>query len=270
MRSIVSGSLWIAATIAAIAVPVASHAGDGAAGPRGGAACAACHASSDPASDIPRLAGQNESYLAGQLQAFRRRDRVHPLMDEIAHTLSDADIAELAAFWSHRPAGSDAAPPPEAAAIRTSHMAFPRDFPTGFQLYLTLDDSEHQLVKKHYINAIGLAAARAGKPLPDGTVVVQVNYRPRLGPDGQPVVDDHGAWQPQRLVSYTGMEARAGWGRELPDWLRNATWNYASFNPDQKPMPGANQAICLACHRRQALVSYVFTFNELRDAAHAH
>ncbi|HEX3762013.1 MAG TPA: cytochrome P460 family protein [Kofleriaceae bacterium] len=265
-----SGSLFAVAAVVAIALPVASHAGgDAAAGPRKGAACAACHASSDPASDVPRLAGQNEAYLAGQLQAFRRRDRVHPLMDEIARTLSDADIADLAAFWSHRPASSDSAASPEAEAIRISHMPFPRDFPGGFRLYLTLDDAEHQLVKQHYINAIGLEATRAGKPLPDGTVVIQANYRPKLGPDGQPVTDDHGAWTPQRLVSYTGMEARAGWGRELPDWLRNASWNYASFTPDKQPMPGANQATCLACHRRQALVSYVFTFNELRDAAHA-
>jgi hypothetical protein len=119
----------------------------------------------------------------------------------------------------------DAAAPPEAAAIRVSHMQFPRDFPGGFVLYLTLNDAEHLLVKRHYINTVGLEAARAGKPLPEGTVVLQVNYRPQHGPDGQPVAGP-GGWAVDRIVSYTGMESRAGWGRELPDWLRNASWNY--------------------------------------------
>lgn len=261
----------LAAVLAiSLAVPTASRAGgDPAAGKRTGAACAACHASSDPAFDTPRLAGQNEGYLARQLRAFRGGERAHPLMDEITRQMSDADIDDLAAFWSHQPAGSDSAMPPEAQAVRTSHMQFPRDFPNGFVLYLTLNDAEHDVVKKQYINTVGFEAARAGKPLPDGTVVLQVNYRARLGRDGQPVTDRQGAWAVDRIESYTAMESRAGWGQDLPAWLRNARWNFGAFTPDKASRPGANQAICLACHRRQALVSYIYTFNELRDAAHA-
>ncbi len=260
----------VAVLAISLAVPAASRAGgDPAAGKRKGAACAACHASSDPASDTPRLAGQTEGYLARQLRAFRQGERANPLMDEITRQLSDADIDDLAAFWSHQPAGSDSVVPPEAQTIRTSHMQFPRDFPNGFALYLTLNDAEHYVVKKQYINTVGFEAARAGKPLPDGTVVLQINYRARLGSDGQPVADRQGVWAVDRIESYTGMEARAGWGKDLPDWLRNASWNFGSFTADKAPRSGGNQAICLACHKRQALVSYVYTFNELRDAAHA-
>jgi cytochrome c553 len=260
----------VAAVLAiSLAWPAAVHAGgDAAAGKRKGAACAACHASSDPASDAPWLAGQSESYLARQLRAFRGGERAHPLMDEITRQMTDGDIADLAAFWSHQPAGSDALLPPEAQAIRASHMQFPRGFPTGFTLYLTLNDVEHRIVKQHYINAAGLEAARGGRPLPDGTVVLQVNYAARLGPDGQPVTDRQGAWAVDRIESYTGMEARAGWGQDLPDWLRNAHWNFGTFTPGKAPLATANQAVCLACHKRQALVGYLFTFNELSDAAH--
>jgi cytochrome c553 len=264
-------SARIAAVLAiSLASPAAVHAGgDPAAGLRKGMACAACHASSDPASDMPRLAGQNAGYLARQLRAFRDRERANPLMDEITRQMSDTDIDDLAAFWSRQPVGSESAVPPEAQAIRASHMPFPQGFPSGFVLYLTLNDVEHSLVKKHYINAVGLAAARAGKPLPDGTVVLQVNYRARLGADGQPVADRQGAWATDRIESYTAMESRAGWGQDLPEWLRNAHWNFGKFTPGKLPIRDANQAMCLACHRRQALVSYVYTFNELRDAAHA-
>ena len=260
----------VAAVLAiSLAAPTAVHAGgDAAAGLRKGIGCAACHASSDPASDTPRLVGQNAGYLARQLRAFRSGDRVHPLMDEITRQLTDTDIDDLAAFWSRQPVGSDSAVPPEAQAIRTSHMPFPRAFPNGFVLYLTLNDAEHALVKKHYVNTVGLEAARTGKPLPDGTVMVQVNYRARLGPDGQPATDRQGAWATDRIESYATMESRAGWGADLPEWLRNARWNFGAFTADKAPRPDANQAICLACHRRQALVGYVFTFNELREAAH--
>lgn len=262
----------VLATVLAIslAAPAGLHAeGDATAGRRKGAACSACHASSDPASDTPRLAGQSARYLARQLRAFRGGERAHPLMDEITRRMSDADIDDLAAFWSQQPVGSESAAPPEAQAIRTSHMQFPRDFPSGFVLYLTLNDVEHALVKKHYINAVGFAAARAGVALPDGTVVLQVNYRARLGSDGQPIADRQGAWATDRIESYTAMESRAGWGQDLPEWLRNARWNYGKFTPGKLPDRDTNQAVCLACHRRQALVSYVYTFNELRDAAHA-
>ncbi|HEX3476453.1 MAG TPA: cytochrome P460 family protein [Kofleriaceae bacterium] len=265
-------SARVAAVVAiSLAASATVHAGgDPAAGLRKGIGCAACHASSDPAIDTPRLAGQNAGYLARQLRAFRGGERAHPLMDEITRQMTDTDIDDLAAFWSHQPVGSDSAVPPEARAIRTSHVQFPREFPRGFVLYLTLNDAEHALVKQHYINTIGLEAARAGKPLPDGTVVLQVIYRARLGPDGQPATDRQGAWTTDRIESYTAMESRAGWGQDLPEWLRNARWSYAKFTPGKLPSSDANQAMCLACHRRQALVSYVFTFNELRDAAHAH
>lgn len=252
-----------------LAVPAASHAGaDATASERKGAACAACHGPGDPASDTPRLAGQNKGYLVRQLRAFRQSKRANSLMVEITRQMSDADIDDVAAFWSHQPVGSDAVVP-EAEAIRTSPMQFPRAFPNGFVLYLTLNDAERHLVKKQYINTVGFEAARAGKPLPDGTVVLQVNYRARLGPDGQPVADRRGAWAVDRIASYSGMEARAGWGKDIPEWLRNASWNYGSFTPSKQPNPQTNQATCLACHKRQALVSYVYTFNELRDAAHA-
>jgi hypothetical protein len=65
------------------------------------------------------------------------------------------------------------------------------------------------------------------------------------------------------------MEARAGWGNDLPEWLRNGSWNYGSFTASRAPVPNANQAVCLACHKPQALVSYLFTFSELSDAARA-
>jgi cytochrome c553 len=49
---------------------------------------------------VPKLAGQHAQYLAGALQAYRSGARSHPSMKAIAATLSDQDIADLAAYYA--------------------------------------------------------------------------------------------------------------------------------------------------------------------------
>ena len=55
------------------------------------------------------------------------------------------------------------------------------------------------------------------------------------------------------------------WGNDIPEMLRNATWNYALFTAD-KQRPGVNQAECLACHKPLENVSYTFTLKQLSQA----
>jgi cytochrome c553 len=252
----------------ALAAPAASHAGgDAAAGKTKSLVCAACHVSSDPASDTPRIVGQPSSYLARQLRAFRQGERADPLMHPVARQLTDADIDDLAAYWSAQPVGSDTRPWAATESITRSRMGFPRDFPTGFVLYVSSNNAETNTVRKTYINALGFQAAREGKPLPDGTVIMAVIYAARLGPDKKPVVDKDGGWTIDKLTSYAGMEARSDWGNHIPASVRNGNWNYAAFTVDRKPRAGGNQVPCLACHKPLAPVGYVFTFKELWDKA---
>ena len=77
-------------------------AGDAAAGKTKAAACVACHgATGHSVNDAwPNLAGQKLPYLLKQLKAFRDGTRTNPLMSPMAKTLSDADIADLAAWFS--------------------------------------------------------------------------------------------------------------------------------------------------------------------------
>lgn len=80
-----------------------SHAaGDVAAGKEKSALCVACHGvdgnSADP--QYPRLAGQHASYLERVLLDYRSGARKNPIMAGFAGPLSDADIANLAAYFS--------------------------------------------------------------------------------------------------------------------------------------------------------------------------
>lgn len=68
--------------------------------------CAGCHgpAGIAVAPDAPNLAGQNEAYLVTQLTAFHSGARQNEMMNMMAKPLSDADIANLAAYYNSLPA----------------------------------------------------------------------------------------------------------------------------------------------------------------------
>jgi cytochrome c553 len=49
---------------------------------------------------VPRLGGQHEAYLVSALKEYKNGERSHPSMRAIAGSLSDADIANLAAYYA--------------------------------------------------------------------------------------------------------------------------------------------------------------------------
>ncbi len=77
-------------------------AGDIAAGKAKSMVCAACHGMSGiSANDIwPNLAGQKKGYLEKQIKAFRDGKRTDPSMSPMVKGLSDADAANLAAYFN--------------------------------------------------------------------------------------------------------------------------------------------------------------------------
>lgn len=81
---------------------MAVQAADAAAGKVKSANCAGCHGlnghSNNPG--YPNLAGQKEAYLAKSIKAYRDGQRKDPMMKPMVSGLSDADIADLAAFYS--------------------------------------------------------------------------------------------------------------------------------------------------------------------------
>ena len=49
---------------------------------------------------VPKIVGQHEAYMVAALKAYRSGERSHPSMRGIAASLSDADIADLAAYYA--------------------------------------------------------------------------------------------------------------------------------------------------------------------------
>ena len=66
------------------------------------AACALCHGPNGVATmpGAPNLAGQTAIYVSEQLKNYRSGKRHHEVMTYIAKPLTDAEIAQLAAWYS--------------------------------------------------------------------------------------------------------------------------------------------------------------------------
>jgi cytochrome c553 len=52
---------------------------------------------------VPKLSGQVPAYIVSSLKAYKSGDRGHPTMKAIAGSLSDADMADIAAYYSQTP-----------------------------------------------------------------------------------------------------------------------------------------------------------------------
>ena len=52
---------------------------------------------------VPKLSGQNPQYIVLALKQYKSGDRGHPTMKAIAASLSDDDMANIAAYYSQAP-----------------------------------------------------------------------------------------------------------------------------------------------------------------------
>jgi len=250
------------------ALPVA-HAADIEAGKaKVAAVCAACHgANGVSVSDaIPNLAAQRAGYLEAQLKALKDGSRKNAIMNAIAAQLTAEDIANAAAYFASLPGPESGAKSGLLPNVAATRVPFPEGYKSTFTKYHTINFPATNQVRYYFANKIALQAAKAGKDLPDGSVLFAEVYSAKLGPDGKPAIGSDGFFVADKLLFYTAMARESGWGKDIPEMLRNADWNYAVFTLDNKQRPGVNQAECLACHKPLDKASYTFTLKELAAA----
>ncbi len=115
MKKLLQISLALATVLGASAV----QAQDVKAGEKKVAMCIGCHgipgyqASFPEIHKVPMIAGQNAKYIVAALQGYAKGDRKHPTMRGIAASLTEADMADIAAFYEQQakaPAVADSVP----------------------------------------------------------------------------------------------------------------------------------------------------------------
>ena len=96
-----------------------AQAQDAKAGEKKVAMCIGCHgivgyqASFPEIYKVPMIAGQNAKYIVSALTAYGKGERKHPTMRGIAGSLTEQDMADVAAFYeqqAHAPAVADTIP----------------------------------------------------------------------------------------------------------------------------------------------------------------
>ncbi len=237
--------------------------------------CAACHgANGVSVSDtIPNLAAQRAVYIEGQLKAFKEGTRraagpTSPAatMAAIATQLGADDMANVAAYFASLP-GVDKSATKSAFLpnVAKTRVAFPEGYKESFVKYHTINFPATKQVRYYYANKAAVQAAKAGKPLPDGSYLFAEVYSAKLDAGKNPVKGADGFFVGEKLLAYTAMAGGAGGGNEFPEMLRNGDWNYAVFSTEKQQRP-VNQAECLGCHKPLDKASYVFTLKELAAA----
>lgn len=101
MRSVLAPLL--ALTLSVFALNASAASGDADLGKKKFYSCTGCHGiagykNAYPNYSVPKVGGQNEAYLVAALNAYKAGDRKHPTMGAQAQSLSDEDIADIAAF----------------------------------------------------------------------------------------------------------------------------------------------------------------------------
>lgn len=131
-------------TLSAQAQQVTGKAQDGA---KKVAMCVGCHgiigyqASFPEIHKVPKIAGQSAAYITSALTAYKGGDRKHPTMRAIADTLTEQDIADLAAYYSQLGLKEGDAPP---AALANA-------MPDNIQALIT-KDKDNSCTKCHGAN----------------------------------------------------------------------------------------------------------------------
>ena len=97
--------------------------------------------------------------------------------------------------------------------------------------------SPHGAYLKLYANPVALKAAREGKPLPDGSILVKENY----------------AKDKKTLMAVTPMYKVEGYNPEAGNWF------WAKYGKDGKAMVSGKVDSCINCHKAGKAGDYLFT-----------
>jgi cytochrome c553 len=96
--------LLILAAVALGSSPIVHAKGNAEAGKAKSTVCAGCHGADGVSAvpSFPTLAGQHHDYLYHSLKDYKSGKRKNPIMSEQVKALSDADMLDLALYFSRQ------------------------------------------------------------------------------------------------------------------------------------------------------------------------
>lgn len=121
-KLLLSLSSLVVASVTAFSAHAQDAKGDAKAGEKKIAMCIGCHgiqgyqASFPEVYKVPMISGQGAKYIVAALAAYKKGERKHPTMRGISDSMSDQDMADVAAYYEAHGKVEGAAAPGKAAA----------------------------------------------------------------------------------------------------------------------------------------------------------
>lgn len=116
------------ASVTAVSAQAQDVKGDAKAGEQKNAMCIGCHgivgyqASFPEVYRVPMISGQNAKYIVAALNAYKKGERKHPSMRGISDSLTDQDMADLAAYYEQHGKTDAAVPAPTAPDAKVAAL----------------------------------------------------------------------------------------------------------------------------------------------------
>ncbi len=150
------------------------------------------------------------------------------------------------------------------AGDTTERVGFPKGYATAFSNYLSLDRTQNDdQVIRLFANEKALAAARVGEPLPSGSVLAAEIYKAVKNDKGEVIESSLGRRLRGPMAAVAVMEKRDGWGKDIPEDVRNGDWDFAIFKPTGERMAGKDINECRACHVPLTDTQHLFSLEHL-------
>jgi hypothetical protein len=142
---------------------------------------------------------------------------------------------------------------------QTTRVAVPPAYATTFVLYDKVDKPDRKIVRFLYVSPEAAGLRDAGRPLPNGTVVVMEDHAAETDAAGNVVTAADGRLVPTaRITAIAVMEKREGWGATIPEAIRNGDWDYGAFDGAGQRRAVATEP-CFACHKPHGARDFTFS-----------
>lgn len=143
-------------------------------------------------------------------------------------------------------------------------IPFPADYKANMVNYLSLDRTQNddQIIRL-FAPKEALQAAKAGEPLPNGTVLVAEVYKAKKDADGDVIESALGRRVRDKFAAVAVMQKGEGWGAKFPEELRNGDWDFAIFSPKGDRLVKKDINECRACHAPLKETQHLFSLEHM-------
>ncbi len=134
-------------------------------------------------------------------------------------------------------------------------VPLPPNYQTSFVNYLDVDRYDRKRVRKMYVNPEAQAIAKAGAPLPNGTVLIMEDHDARTDAAGNLTRDDNG-----RLIALAPVGNRFVMMKNDTWSTDNGNWDYAWYQKDGTLKADVKYQGCFDCHNNRQERDFTFTY----------